>query len=199
MARRIKKSADLRRNVVDLAWYGDEFMDIVEKSTPEGLFAGGTVILETARGRAPHRSGTLAKSGFVLAYRKDNYVKGPADRKNIQKIMATVHRPDAVMVAFAAWYSNLFEDSGRKKNVAPRAMRKRGGSSVRRAKGELKSGRLKIQSALKIPGIGYRARVTIPRMRARPFLADAVESTKTQFVQALSDVMRKDLEGGMPA
>lgn len=52
--------------MVDLAWYGDDFMRIVDKSTPEGLQRGGAVILEAARGRAPKRSGELAKSGFVV-------------------------------------------------------------------------------------------------------------------------------------
>lgn len=197
MARKIKKSTDLRRNVVDLAWYGDDFMRIVDKSTPEGLQRGGTVILEAARGRAPKRSGELAKSGFVVTEKGDNYVKGRADRRNVRKLITTFTRPATVTVMFAAWYSNLFEDTGRKRNIIPRAYRKRGGSSVRAAKKAIRKGNLKIQKALKIPGIGYRAKATIPKMRARPFLGPAVEETKGDFVRALADEVREQLEGGM--
>ena len=56
MGRRTKKltkRTDLRQNVVDLAWYGDDFMDVVEQSTPDGLFRGGEVILEAAQCRPP--------------------------------------------------------------------------------------------------------------------------------------------------
>lgn len=196
MARRITKRTDLRRNVVDLAWYGDDFMDVVEQSTPEGLFKGGTVILEAARGRAPKRSGELSKSGFVLTETQDNYVRGKKDRRNIRKLISTFRRPQTVTVVFAAWYSNLFEDTGRKKNIIPRAYRKRG-SSVRKAKNELRSGKLKIQGVLKIPGIGYRAKATIPRMKARPFLGPAVEETATEFVQAMAGEIGKQLESDM--
>jgi len=196
MAKRITKRTDLRRNVVDLAWYGDDFMKIVDKSTPGALWKGGTVILEAARGRAPRSSGELAKSGFVLTETQDNYVRGKRDRRNIRKLITTFRRPQTVTVMFAAWYSNLFEDTGRKKNIVPRAYRKRG-SSVRKAKNELRSGKLKIQGALKIPGIGYRAKVTIPRMKARPFLGPAVEETAVEFVQAVSGEVRRHLEHEM--
>lgn len=195
-AKKLTKRTDLRRNVVDLAWYGDDFMDVVEQSTPNGLFKGGTVILEAARGRAPKRSGELGRSGFVVTEKQDNYVKGRADRKNVRKLIATFKRPQTVTVMFAAWYANIFEDSGRKKNIVPLAYRKRG-SSVRKAKSALRSGNLKIQGALKIPGIGYRAKATIPRMRARPFLGPAVEETKTEFVQAMCGEIRQQLESEM--
>ena len=138
----------------------------------------------------------MVKSGFVVTEKGDNYVKGRADRKNVRKLIATFKRPETVTVMFAAWYSNLFEDSGRKKNVIPRAYRKRG-SSVKKARRALRSGSLRIQGALKIPGIGYRAKATIPRMRARPFLGPAVEETKDGFVQALTGEVRKQLEEKM--
>lgn len=194
--KKLNKRTDLRPNVVDLAWYGDEFMGIVGKSTPRGLFKGGTVILEAARGRAPKRSGELSKSGFVLTETQDNYVRGRKDRKNIRKLIATFKRPQTVTVMFAAWYANLFEDSGRKKNIVPRAMRKRG-SSVKKAGRAIRSGKLQIQGVLKIPGIGYRAKATIPRMRARPFLGPAVEESKDGFVKALAGEVRKQLESEM--
>lgn len=199
MARRTKrltKRTDLRQNVVDLAWYGDDFMDIVEESTPDALFRGGTVVLEAARGRAPKRSGELVKSGFVITEDQDSYVKGRADRRNVRKLIATFKRPQTVTIMFAAWYANLFEDTGRKKNVAPRAYRKRG-SSVRKAQRALRSGKLQIQGALKIPGIGYRAKVTIPRMRPRPFLGPAVEETAGEFVNAVAGDIRTQLESEM--
>lgn len=199
MGRRTKKltkRTDLRQNVVDLAWYGDDFMDVVEQSTPDGLFRGGEVILEAARGRAPKRRGELVRSGFVLTEKRDNYVKGQADRPNIRKLMAVMRRPETVTIGFAAWYSNLFEDTGRKKNIVPKAYRKRG-SSVRKAKRALRSGRLEIQSALKIPGIGYRAKVTIPRMRPRPSLGPAVEETAGEFVKAVAGDIRTQLESDM--
>lgn len=196
MAKRITKRTDLRRNVVDLEWYGDDFMNVVERSTPDGLQRGGELILEAARGRAPKRTGELVQSGFVVTEKMDTYVKGRADRRNVRRLIGTFKRPQTVTIMFAAWYSNLFEDTGRKKNIVPRAYRKRG-SSVRKAKNELRSGKLTIQGALKIPGIGYRAKATIPRMKARPFLGPAVEETKGKFVQALAGEVGKQLESEM--
>lgn len=196
MARRLSKRRDLSRNVFSLAWYGDEFMDIVEKSTPEGLFKGGLVILESARGLAPRRSGEMVRSGFVLTEKKNNFVAQRNDRRNIQKIMGAAKQPQTVMIAFSTWYSNLFEDTGRKRNVIPKAFRKRG-SSVRKARQLMKSGKLKIQGVLKIPGIGYRAKATIPRMRRRPFLGPAVESSQTRFVETMAKEVRGVLESEM--
>ena len=182
--------------MVDLAWYGDDFMEVVDKATPAALFRAGTVVLEAARGRAPKRSGELSKSGFVLTETQDNYVQGKRDRKNIRKLIALFRRPQTATVMFAAWYSNLFEDTGRKKNIVPRAYRKRG-SSVRKAKRAIRSGKLQIQGAIKIPGVGYRAKATIPRMKARPFLAPAVEETAGEFVNAVAGDIRSQLESEM--
>lgn len=55
----------------------------------------------------------------------------------MRKLITTFTRPATVTVMFfAAWYSNLFEDTGRKRNIIPRAYPENGGSSVRAALAE---------------------------------------------------------------
>ena len=167
-----------KKRVISLEWYGDKFMDIVEKTTPDALFSGGEVVLEAARGRAPRRTGELSKSGFVSTQERDNYVKGRRDRKSIRKVLADSKQEFRVTVGFAAWYSNLFEDTGRKASVAPRGNRRK-------------------RKLLKIPGIGVRARSRIPRMAARPFLGPAVDETKEAFAQTVAGKYRGELESKM--
>lgn len=193
--KKLRKRADLRNSTVELTWYGDDFLEVVEAAQPGALFSAGNVVLDAARVKAPRRSGEMIKSGHVVTQDKDNYVRQRKDRRNMARIQQAARQPGSVMIAFASWYANLFEDSGRKRNIIPRAARKGG---VRRAGNEIRRGQLQIQKALKIPGIGMRASAKIPRMKARPFVGPALEETKDQFVETLADETRRRLEAELP-
>lgn len=159
---------------VEVEFYGDQFLEIVEKHGDAAMFAAGEVVLHAAVSRAPRRSGRLAGSGYVATNSKSTYRKRRYWRKE-----KTPPKGGAV-VAFTAPHAHLLE-SGRRRTgvIAPRP--KRG------------------KKALRIGDDGQlRARSRYRRMAAQPFVAPAVEDTKTTMVEALADVLHSKLESEMP-
>lgn len=180
---KVNRHTDLRNTVFELHWYGDDFVKLVEASTDEALFAAGEILLEKAKAKAPRRSGHLANSGYVKTRRRSTYLKtSTVDRKEMP-----VDRDKTVMVAFAPFYGNYFEDSGVKPHPIPK-VRKR-----RMAKG------LETAQAVNIPGVGWRRRVQHPGFRRKPFLAPALEETKDSMAVELATVLRERGEEKMGA
>lgn len=159
---------------VEVEFYGDQFIEIVEKHGDTAMFAAGEVLLRAAVSNAPRRSGRLAGSGYVATGSKSTYRKRRYWRKE-----KTPPKGGAV-VAFTAPHAHLLE-SGRRKTglIAPRT--KRGKKALRMGD----DGQL-------------RARSRYRRMAARPFVGPALEETKTTMTEALADVLHDHLESEMP-
>ena len=177
---RIKRSTDLRRNVLELNWYGDEFLALIEEFADEGLFAAGEILLARAKARAPHRAGGLINSGYVATRKRSTYVKRA---RNYRKEFP-VDREKNVMVAFAAFYGNFLEDSGAKPHRIPRLV------SAKARGGRARKG-------VYIPGVGFRKSAQHPGFRRRPFLGPALEETQTTMVETLAAVLRGKAEERM--
>jgi hypothetical protein len=175
---RLNRHTDLRRNVFELNWYGDDFLAIVDEYSEDALFAAGELLLAKAQAGAPRRAGGLVNSGYVATNQRSSYAKRAGNyRKEIP-----VSQAKTVMVAFAAFYSNFLEDSGAKPHPIPRVSKKR----VKRF-GET-------ETRFFIPGVGFRARIQHPGMKRKPFLGPALEATKENMVEELADFLRGKAE-----
>ncbi len=178
---RLNRHTDLRRNVFELNWYGDQFLSLVDEFGDDALYAAGNILLENAKGKAPRRSGHLASSGYVKTRKRSSYVK----RSKVDRKEMAMDRDMTVMVAFAPFYGNYFEDSGVKPHVIPK-VRKR-----RLARG------LETADATNIPGVGWRRRIHHPGFKKRPFLGPAIEATQNTMATELADVLRSKCEEKM--
>jgi len=163
-----------RTKNISLEWFGDEIAATVKQYEEAGLWAMGSVILDDAESRAPRDSGRLRASGFLLSTKRTSYRKQKGDRRRMPQA-----RAGTVLVGFAAWYSNLFEDSGVKRHAIPYVGR---------------SGRARKRKVLQIEGLGYRSAVNHPGMRRRPFLAPAVDASKDEGAEAFARLVRGKLE-----
>ena len=178
---RIKRSTDLRRNVFELNWYGDEFLKIVQDYSDEGLCAAGEILLQRAKDKAPRRAGGLINSGYVATRKKSTYVKRARNYRKEFK----VDRDQTVMVAFAAYYGNFLEDTGAKPHPIPSVTQRR----VKQFK--------ETETHFFIPGVGFRARIQHPGFKRKPFVGPALEETQTTMVQELAKVLREKAEEKM--
>jgi HK97 gp10 family phage protein len=84
-------------------WHGDELLKQIREGTPEGLFAGGQMLVDAAASRAPKASGDLAKSGYVANEKKSTYKH---DKKHNKE--ATPPKGGAV-AGFAVFYAKFIE------------------------------------------------------------------------------------------
>ena len=163
-----RRGARRRVQRVDLEWYGDEFLEIVQEHGNDALFAAGEVVLAEATRRAPvGRTGNLKKSGYVAVPGKSTYV-----RRKYWRREKKVRQGEAV-IAFTAPHAHLIE-SGRRKRGEIRA-RKRG------------------RKALHFNG-RFLARSRFKRMSSRPFVGPALEATREDIPRELAKVYRSWLE-----
>jgi hypothetical protein len=159
---------------VEVEWYGDQFLEIVEKHGDAAVFAAGEVLLREAVSNAPRKSGRLAGSGYVATASKSTYRKRRYWRKE-----KTPPRHGAV-IAFTAPHAHLME-SGRRK-VGPIVPRTKGG-----------------KHALRVSADGQlRARSRYRRMAARPFVGPAIDATKDSMAEEIAKVLNQRLESEMP-
>lgn len=158
------------RRKVQIAWYGDDFLDIVRKHGDEALFAAGQVVLKDAERRTPRKTGKLHSSGYVSTASRSTYVKRAYWRKEKKPPKG------GATVGFSAPHAHLIE-SGRRKagKFGPKARRR------------------DQRKALKI-GDRFVARSRFKRMSSRPFVGPALEATKETMVRELADVLRSKLE-----
>lgn len=165
-----KRRGGMKRRI-QVAWYGDDFLEIVRAHGDEALFAAGQIVLEAAGRRAPRKTGKLVQSGYISTPSRSTYQRRKYYRKE--------KRPPVggATVGFSAPHAHLIE-SGRRRagKIQPKTGRRGSG-----------------KKALKI-GDRIVARSRYRRVSSRPFLGPAIEETKTTMVQALSDVLRSRLE-----
>ena len=166
------------RRRTQIAWYGDDFLEIVRKYGDEAWMAAGKHLLQAATAKAPRgKTGNLRKSGYISTPTQSTYVYRPYWRRE------RMAPEGGATVGFSAPHAHLIE-SGRRKagRFTPRGDRSYQGTLRR-------SGR----RALKI-GDRYVARSRYRRMSSRPFLGPAIEETKETMVVELSNVLRSRLE-----
>jgi len=163
-----------RTKNISLTWFGDDIAATIKQYEEPGLWAMGEVILEDARSRAPRASGRLRASGFLLSTKRSTHHRQKGDRRRMPPPKA-----GTVLVGFASWYANLFEDSGVKRHAIPYVGR---------------SGRARKRKVLQIEGLGFRSAVMHPGMKRRPFLAPAVDATKDEGAEAFARLVRGKLE-----
>lgn len=89
-------------------WYGDDLLKQIRENTPEGLYAGGEMLLEAAKNRVPTGgTGDIANSGYVAIEGKSTYQSKKTNNKQ-----AKVPKNGAV-VGFADFRA-LFVEFGTK-------------------------------------------------------------------------------------
>lgn len=171
-----RRGARRRVQRVELEWFGDEFIKIIEEHGNEALFAGGQVLQHEAERRAPRgRTGNLAKSGYTAVPGKSTYVKRRYWRRE-KKV-----RTGEAVIAFTAPHAHLME-SGRRKRGAIRPTKRSG------------------KRALNING-QIRAASRYKRMSSRPFVGPAIEASQEKIPAELAKVYGSWLDrllGGRP-
>lgn len=172
MARR--RGAKRRVQRVELEWFGDEFIKIIEEHGIDALFSAGQVLQNEAERRAPRgRTGNLQKSGYTAVLGKSTYVKRRYWRREKR-----VRKGEAV-IAFTAPHAHLME-SGRRKS------------------GIIRPGKTK--RALLING-QYRSASRFRRMSSQPFVGPAIEASQETIPAELAKVYGSWLDkllGGRP-
>lgn len=153
---------------VDVNLYGDEFLAIVEKYGDEAMFAAGQIVLAEAGRRAPRRTGSLARSGYVSTRSKSSYKRRRYWRKE------KLPPKNGATIGFTAPHAHLMESGRRRRGkIVPR----KGGG----------------KKALSING-SVRATSKFNRMSSRPFLGPALDASKETLVNELAQVLRTRLE-----
>lgn len=84
-------------------WHGEELLRQIQEATPDGLFAGGQMLVEAAASRVPRRTGKLADSGYVAIEGKSTYKRNKLYNKE-----AKAPKGGAV-AGFAAFYARHVE------------------------------------------------------------------------------------------
>lgn len=164
MARR--RGAKRRVQRVDLEWYGDEFLEIVQEHGPDALLQAAEVVRAEAERRAPRRSGKLAGSGYIGVKGRSTYRPRRYWRREKKA------RDGEAVIGFMAPHAHLME-------------------SGRRKRGEIRPG--KRRRALRIDG-QFRSRSNFRRMSSRPFVGPALEATREDIPRELAKVYRSWLE-----
>lgn len=167
-----RRGARRRVQRFEIAWYGEDFAEIVREHGPEALWAAAKVVLAEASRRTPRRSGKLAGSGYIgvkgmSTYQKRRYWRREKRAKEAEAV-----------IGFSAPHAHLIE-SGR---------RQRGVIKPRRKKALLIAGQM-------------RARSRYNRMSSRPFLGPALEAGRELVPREMARVYGSWLErllGGNP-
>lgn len=155
-----------------MAWYGDEFLAIVEQYGPEALWRMGEIVQAEAASRTPVRRGTLRRSAYLSLPDRTTYQAKKFSRKEAKPPKY------AITVAFSAPHAHLIE-SGRRRRGFIYPKKKRG------------------TKALRI-GDRFVSRSRYKRMSSRPFLGPAIDATRETMVRELANVLRGRLEQHLP-
>lgn len=94
-------------------WYGDQLLADIRAATPDGLFAGGEMLLEAAKSRAPKDSGDLQDSGYVAVPGKSTYKSAKHHNEEIKP------KEGQAVVGFAAFYARFIEFGTKKLTRKP--------------------------------------------------------------------------------
>lgn len=165
-----------RTKMLQLDWYGDDFLRIVDERGQEALQAAAEYVLAEALRRVPRKSGDLAESAYWATSKKSTWRKLQFGQKKAKR----VPNDRTIVFGFAARHSHLVE-----KKVKPHLIR------PRRSRG---TGR-----AIEVYGTGrIRASVQHPGNRPQRFFGPAVAATREGMVAAIAKSLRVDLEREMP-
>lgn len=89
---------------VTVKWYGDDLIKRIMSHADDALFEAGELLVKDAAARAPKKSGTLRKSGYVSGKNRSTY------RRNKQHKRERKHKGEGVVVVgFAAFYAHMVE------------------------------------------------------------------------------------------
>jgi HK97 gp10 family phage protein len=94
-------------------WHGDELLKQIREGTPEGLFAGGEILVEAAASRIHSNTHTLEKSGYVATEEKSTYKRSKVHNKEAKPPKG------GAVVGFAAFYARYVEFGTKKKGAKP--------------------------------------------------------------------------------
>lgn len=167
-----RRGARRRVQRFEIAWYGEDFVEIVREHGPEALWAAARVVQAEANRRTPRRSGKLARSGYIGVKGRSTYQKRRYWRRE------KFAKDAEAVIGFSAPHAHLIE-------------------SGRRKRGEIKPRR---KQALLIAG-QMRARSRYNRMSSRPFLGPALEASRELVPREMARVYSSWLErllGGNP-
>ena len=153
-------------------WFGDDLAKVIDRYNEPAMWAAGQVLKREAMRRAPVAKGTLRDSAYVQTDERTDYKRGRRDRRTLFRKRGK----GGVLVAFAAFYANMLEDSGVKTHSMPR----RGARPM------------------VIRGIGIRSKVQHPGMRRKPFLGPALEAVKEEMTRAFVGELGPAIEGALP-
>lgn len=147
-------------------WFGDEILKEIRDATPEGLFAGGQMLIDAAASRAPHGDGDLANSGYVATEEKSTYKSSKIHNKQPK-----VPKGGAV-AGFAAFYAGMVEFGTKPHKIG-------------------KPGQL-----LRMPdGRIVRGPIQHPGTPAKPFFRPALDELKAQVGNEIALTMKKRVKG----
>jgi hypothetical protein len=165
-----------RRRIIqsmEVNWYGDDFMAIIDRHGDAALFAAGELLRGAAITRAPRHTGKLAASGYVSTATRSSYTKRRYWRREIKPAKG------GAIIAFTAPHAHLIESGRRRAGVIK--PRRRGG-----------------KRALMVGGAGVvRASSRYKRSAARPFVGPALDASRETMASELASVLRRQLESGL--
>jgi len=96
-----------------MKWYGDSIKKQVVAATPDGLFAGGQMLIDAAASRVPVASGDLKNSGYVATEQKTTYRNDKKHRKELKPPKG------GAVAAFAVFYAKFVEYGTSKQSARP--------------------------------------------------------------------------------
>lgn len=94
-------------------WFGDELLKQIREATPDGLFAGAELLVETAAANAPEKTGNLKESGYAAIPGKSTY---KADKRHNKEIKV---KEGQAIAAFAMFYAGFVEFGTKNKAARP--------------------------------------------------------------------------------
>lgn len=96
-----------------VAWYGDDLLKQIREATPEGLFAGAEMLVDSAKAKVPRKTGNLAESGYAATSEQSTYKRDKRHNKEIKP------KEGQAVAAFAMFYAGFIEYGTRKKAARP--------------------------------------------------------------------------------
>ncbi len=165
-----------RTKVLELTWYGDDFLKIIDERGQEGLQAAAEFVIAEAMRRVPRVRGTLASTAYWATSKRSTWRKVQFGQKKAKRV------PDdnTIVFGFSARHSHLVERKVKAHVIRPRKRRGTG-------------------TAINVFSYGQiRASANHPGSKARRFFGPALEATKDGMVEHLARKLRVHIEQEMP-
>lgn len=148
-----------------IEWNGDDVLKQFEQADDDALFAGGEVLLEVAKSKAPVDDGDLRESGYVATASQSNYTKRPGHRKEVRPT------DGVVVVAFAIFYAHIVETTGARAHT----IKARPGHQLQIGK--------TLVSQVRHPG-----------MQPHPYLRPALDESGDKIAEAIAGSLRSNVK-----